>query len=104
MDGHDVAAIDGAMREAVNTSGRPIVIIARTEKGHGVSFLADEEGWHGKPVPSDREQAAIDFDRVQRAILDVEKQVQGLEEIRKSAQSIRSCADKIEELRKKGIV
>ena len=30
---------------------RPTLIVARTEKGHGVSFLADQEGWHGKAVP-----------------------------------------------------
>ncbi len=35
------------------------MIIARTEKGHGVSFLADKEGWHGKAVPADREAEAI---------------------------------------------
>ena len=29
------------------------------EKGHGVSFLADKEGWHGKAVPADQEEAAI---------------------------------------------
>ena len=59
IDGHDVVAIDAAYRQA-EASGRPTMIVARTQKGHGVSFLADEEGWHGKPVPSDREQAAID--------------------------------------------
>ncbi len=35
------------------------MIVARTQKGYGVSFLADEEGWHGKPVPADRESDAI---------------------------------------------
>jgi transketolase len=59
IDGHDVAAIDAAYRQA-EASGRPTMIVARTQKGHGVSFLADEEGWHGKPVPADRERAAID--------------------------------------------
>jgi hypothetical protein len=44
-----------------------------------------------------REQVAIDFERMQRAMLDVEKQVQGLDDIRKNAQSIRSCAEKIED-------
>ena len=58
IDGHDVAEIDAAYREA-RTSGRPTMVVARTEKGHGVSFLADEEGWHGKPVPDDREEEAI---------------------------------------------
>jgi transketolase len=35
------------------------LIVARTEKGHGVSFLEDQEGWHGKPVPADRVEDAI---------------------------------------------
>ncbi|HSL11787.1 MAG TPA: transketolase [Actinomycetota bacterium] len=59
IDGHDVVAIDAAYREA-RTNGRPTMIVARTQKGHGVSFLSDEEGWHGKPVPADREREAID--------------------------------------------
>ena len=45
----------------------------------------------------ERKGIDVDFERMQRAILDVEKQAQGLEEIRKNAQSIRNCADKIED-------
>ncbi|MEO8475687.1 MAG: transketolase [Actinomycetota bacterium] len=59
IDGHDVAAIDQAYTAAV-ADDRPTLIIARTEKGHGVSFLANEEGWHGKPVPAERAGAAIE--------------------------------------------
>ncbi len=59
IDGHDVAAIDHAYTAAV-ADERPTLIIARTEKGHGVSFLANEEGWHGKPVPAERAGAAIE--------------------------------------------
>jgi transketolase len=59
IDGHDVTRIDRAYRDAV-TDDRPTFIVARTEKGHGVSFLADREGWHGKAVPEDRLAAAID--------------------------------------------
>ena len=57
IDGHDIAAIvralDRARSPEVGKSGRPQAILARTEKGHGVSFLADKDGWHGKPVPKD---------------------------------------------------
>src|SRR5271155_1534961 len=57
IDGHDIAAIvravDRARGPELARSGRPQAIIARTEKGHGVSFLADKDGWHGKPVPKD---------------------------------------------------
>ena len=58
IDGHDVDAIDKAFRAAVRDD-RPTMIIARTEKGHGVSFLEDAEGWHGKAVPADRLERAI---------------------------------------------
>ena len=58
LDGHDVAAIDGAYRAAAADT-RPTLIVARTEKGHGVSFLADADGWHGKAVPADRLGEAI---------------------------------------------
>ncbi len=58
IDGHDVTEIDRAYRAAA-TDDRPTMIVARTEKGHGVSFLADQEGWHGKAVPADRLDEAI---------------------------------------------
>jgi len=57
IDGHDVAAIVAALDRAHNSEavsrGRPHAILARTEKGHGISFLADKEGWHGKPLSKD---------------------------------------------------
>jgi transketolase len=59
VDGHDVGQIDRGYREAI-ADDRPTFIVARTQKGHGVSFLADREGWHGKAVPQDQLRAAID--------------------------------------------
>ena len=50
IDGHDVPAVLAALDRAKATTGRPQAIIARTEKGHGISFLADKEGWHGKAL------------------------------------------------------
>jgi transketolase len=55
VDGHDVAALRAAFASARETSGKPFVIIARTRKGKGVSFLEDKEGWHGKPVKKGEE-------------------------------------------------
>jgi transketolase len=46
------------MREA-EASPRPTLIVARTEKGHGVSFLANEEGWHGKALDDEQADKAI---------------------------------------------
>lgn len=47
-DGHDVKEISDAYTKAINAKGKPVVIIAKTIKGKGVSFLEDKEGWHGK--------------------------------------------------------
>jgi len=58
IDGHDVEQIDRAYRDAASDD-RPTFIVARTEKGHGVSFLADQEGWHGKAVPAEQMPSAI---------------------------------------------
>ena len=59
IDGHDVAAIDAAYSEAIAADG-PTMIVARTEKGHGVSFVADHEGWHGKAMSSEQAAQAIE--------------------------------------------
>jgi transketolase len=51
IDGHDVAAIDDAYQQAVVTTDRPTVIVARTHKGRGVRAVEDADGAHGKPLP-----------------------------------------------------
>ena len=58
VDGHDAAAVDRAYREA-EEAGRPVMVVARTEKGHGVSFLANKEGWHGKALSKEEAEKAI---------------------------------------------
>lgn len=52
VDGHNYSEIIGAFAKCRREAGsKPRVIIARTAKGKGVSFLENREGWHGKPVP-----------------------------------------------------
>jgi transketolase len=58
VDGHDVAAIDDAYGRA-GAADRPCVVIARTRKGEGVSFLADQAGWHGKTLDADQTKRAL---------------------------------------------
>ena len=48
IDGHDLDAILDACAEARRTKGRPTMILARTIKGKGVSFVEGKEGWHGR--------------------------------------------------------
>jgi|HubBroStandDraft_6_1064221.scaffolds.fasta_scaffold37154_2 transketolase len=59
IDGHDVAAVLGALDRAKATKGRPQAIVARTVKGHGVSFLAGKLHWHGKALSKDELAKAI---------------------------------------------
>ena len=59
IDGHDVVAIDRAYRAATEDD-RPTMIVAHTEKGHGVSEVADKDGWHGKAFPPDLAERAIE--------------------------------------------
>ena len=51
IDGHDLDAIDAAYRAALETSGRPTAILARTLKGKGVKEVENKNGYHGKPLP-----------------------------------------------------
>lgn len=60
IDGHDMAQILGALAEARSTSGKPTMILARTLKGQGVSFLAGQPNWHGKALkPGDELTRAL---------------------------------------------
>ena len=60
IDGHNPEEIDRAYAEALDQPDKPTLIIAQTKKGRGVSFLEDVDGMHGKPVPEDEVQAALD--------------------------------------------
>jgi transketolase len=66
IDGHDLAQILDAFAEARSTKGQPTMILARTEKGKGVSFVEGKDGWHGKPFKKGEE--------LDRAIAELEKQ------------------------------
>lgn len=48
IDGHNYEEIINAYSKAQETTGKPSVIVAKTHKGRGVSFMEDEAGWHGK--------------------------------------------------------
>jgi transketolase len=63
IDGHDLAQILDAFADARRVREQPTVILARTEKGHGVSFLADAPNWHGKALKKGDE-----FDRAMREL------------------------------------
>jgi len=58
VDGHDLAAVDQALRTASDGQG-PTVVVARTVKGKGFSEVENAEGWHGKPFPEEMAERAV---------------------------------------------
>jgi transketolase len=70
IDGHDVAQIDEAYREAAATSGKPTAIVAKTIKGKGYSKVEDQGGWHGKAVA---EEAIEELGGVRNITVDVRR-------------------------------
>lgn len=60
IDGHDFEQIFEAFAKARECKGRPTAIIAKTHKGHGVSFMEDQAGWHGKAPDDEQAKQALD--------------------------------------------
>ena len=56
IDGHDFDQIEAAFNEAETVLNQPTVIIQKSVKGKGVSFMENQVGWHGK-APNDEEYA-----------------------------------------------
>jgi transketolase len=68
VDGHDLNALLDAYAEARTTKGQPTMILARTIKGKGVSFVEGKEGWHGRAFKKGEE--------LDRALAELERQFQ----------------------------
>jgi transketolase len=74
VDGHEPDEIDNAYAEALEQEGVPTLIVARTMKGRGVSFLEDVDGMHGKPVkPDDEARALEELDSDNNLLVEVQK-------------------------------
>jgi transketolase len=58
VDGHDLDEITEVLA-AVGLGNQPLVILAKTLKGGGVSFIQDKDGWHGKALSKDEAARAI---------------------------------------------
>ena len=58
IDGHDFNQIESAVEAAKATKGQPTMVVCKTTKGKGVSFMENQAGWHGKaPNAEEYEQA-----------------------------------------------
>jgi transketolase len=60
IDGHSFEEIFEAIDEAKNTKGKPTMIVAKTIKGKGVSFMENQVGWHGKAPSEEQTIQAIE--------------------------------------------
>jgi transketolase len=62
IDGHDFGQIYGALSEAKRygqQNKQPVLILANTVKGKGISFMENQAGWHGKAPNTEQYQAAL---------------------------------------------
>ena len=54
MDGHDIETLEGVLKDK-NKSDKPLIIIANTIKGKGVSIMENNPVWHFK-LPNKKEK------------------------------------------------
>ncbi|KKR15984.1 MAG: transketolase [Candidatus Levybacteria bacterium RIFOXYA1_FULL_41_10] len=74
IDGHSVTEVADAYSLAESSKDKPVMIIAKTIKGKGVSFMEDKIGWHGKTLPYEKLGEALkeleDIDKTLRGHID----------------------------------
>jgi transketolase len=69
IDGHSYPEVLNAYQKAQKAADRPVMIIAKTIKGKGVSFVEDQNGWHGKTLdPKDYERALKELGEIDKSI------------------------------------
>jgi len=59
VDAHDFEQIEAALNEAKTVKGKPTVIIARSVKGKGVSYMENACEWHGQAPKEDLYKVAV---------------------------------------------
>lgn len=60
IDAHSFEEIEKAVAEAENTKGMPTMIIAKSVKGKGVSYMENQASWHGNAPDEEQYKIAID--------------------------------------------
>jgi transketolase len=91
VDGHDVPSILNALKEARRTKGRPTMVLAKTIKGKGISFIEGKNGWHGKPLKKGEEMQRA-LDELQKQFVAEDEPVPAPELPRRSASASREGA------------
>lgn len=60
IDGHDFKQIEAALAEAKGVKEKPTMIVAKTVKGKGVSFMENQVGWHGVALKPEELERALE--------------------------------------------
>ena len=69
IDAHDFNQIESAFAKAAETAGRPTVIIAKSTKGKGVSYMENACEWHGQAPKEDLYKVAMaDLDAIEETL------------------------------------
>ena len=71
FDGHSVTDILAAYRQALAARDQPVMLIGKTIKGKGVSFIENKNGWHGKTLTQE------ECDRALREFGDIDRSIRG---------------------------
>jgi transketolase len=70
VDGHNISEIEKAYQQIGKSASQPLMIIAKTLKGKGVSFMEDKDGWHGKAASREElEKALVELGPVDKSIV-----------------------------------
>ena len=60
IDGNDIEQVLNAIEDAKKVSGKPTMIIAKTIKGKGVSYMENNPDWHGKAPKAEEVEKALE--------------------------------------------
>lgn len=74
VDGHSLKEITAAFKKAQHVKGKPAMIVAKTFKGRGISFLENKPDWHGKTLkPEELAQALPELGEVDTSVTETLK-------------------------------
>jgi len=71
FDGHSIPEILAAYEEAVRATDQPVMLIGKTIKGKGVSFIENKNGWHGRALKRE------EYNRALKELGEIDKSVRG---------------------------
>ncbi len=93
IDGHSLPDVLWAYEKALQIQDRPVMIIARTIKGKGVSFIEDKNGWHGKALKKEELARALgELGPVDKKVRGRISKPEDLKPVAKAPQQIRAVS------------